>query len=74
MADAHLGVIVEQLDVARLQVSLQAQRVAGGQLVEQLHGLQLGGRQARHLRVPLAEEEVVVAVVGRQVALRGVDI
>ena len=61
--------VVEQLDVARLQVGLHAQRVAGGQLVEKLHRLQLRRRQAGHLRVPLAEEEVVVAVVGGQVAL-----
>ena len=66
----HLGVVVDQLDVARLEAGFHAQLVAGSQLVEELDGLQLLLRQARHLRVALAQEKVVVAVVHRQVALR----
>ena len=59
----HLGVVVEELDVARLKEGLQPQLVAGGQLVKERDGLQLGRREAGHLRVPLAQEEVVVAEV-----------
>ena len=63
------GVVVQQLDVARLQRVAQRQLRRGGKLVEQRHGFVVLRRQAGDLREALAQAVVVVAVVDGQVPL-----
>ena len=70
-AVVEAGVVVEQLDVARLQDHLQRQLLAGGQLVEQRHGLVVRRCQPGHLWEALTQQVVIVAVVHAEVALHG---
>lgn len=70
-AVVEAGVVVEQLDVARLQNHLQRQLLAGGQLVEQRHGLVVRRCQPGHLWEALTQQVVIVAVVHAEVALHG---
>ena len=69
-AVVQAGVVVEELDVARLQDHLQAQLLGSCQLIEQRHGLVVRRRQARHLLEALTQQVVIVRVVDAQVALR----
>ena len=63
-ARVQLGVVAEQLDVARLQHEVQAQPVAERERVVQAQRLVLLLSQQGHLRVPL-RQGVVGSCVGR---------
>lgn len=61
--------VVQQLDIARLQLVVHAKLIAACQAVELCKGCLLQRRQARHLWMPLAQLVVVVSIEAAQVTL-----
>ena len=62
--------VVQELDVARPEVHIQAVNVAGAQRVDQRHRFELGGREPRHLLEPLRAVDVRAAMLREQPAAR----
>lgn len=64
------GVVVQQLDVTRLQLHVHSQLIQSCHSVELSKGRQLSWCEARHFLMALTQLVVVVGIKAAQVALR----